>query len=303
MMNSLGAWLGRLLLVLKVWGLRVFYRVSNALSWRGQDRGAGHTDIRIPTGEGDIAARVYPGATGDRQPLIVYIHGGGWVIGDLLTHDPFCRALSRETGCSVVALDYRLAPEHPFPAGQNDCVAAVHWLATQGAGLAPCDGRLIIAGDSAGGNLATCTCLELEETARKTVLGEALIYPATDHYSAGFASYIEKATGQLLSSALVTWFWDTYLANRGSDDSATQRAFPRRSARLSSLPATLLITAENDPLRDEGRAYGEQLAALGVEVSYHHFGGAAHGFACSDGPSPDHRQFMNQFNTWLQGLG
>ena len=303
MLHALTAWLARVVQTLRVWGFRKYYRVSNALSWRGQAIPVSHTALDIPLPGSGIRARHYPNQRGGTKPLIVYFHGGGWVIGDLATHHPFCQALSETSGCTIIAIDYRLAPEHPFPAAQDDCVAATRWISGRVRELGPCNGQLVIAGDSAGGNLATCTCLEADDTTRRNIVGELLIYPATDHYSAGFGSYIEKATGQTLTTGIMQWFWDTYLGGRSASDPACQRAFPLRSAGMASLPPTLLVTAENDPLRDEGRAYAEKLRQAGVAVTYQHFAGAEHGFACSHGPSEDHRVFMTLCSDWLEQLG
>tara|TARA_R110001592_G_scaffold363043_2_gene679761 strand:- start:14018 stop:14953 length:936 start_codon:yes stop_codon:yes gene_type:complete len=302
MLDTLKHWLAELRQTIWVWSFRTFYRLTGAWSWRGQNSNLVFSDIRIPTKTGSIGARLYSGQQGAEKPLIVYIHGGGWVIGDLETHHHFCIALSDASNCTVVALDYRLAPEHPFPASQDDCLAAVEWLAEHARNVVLCNGDLVIAGDSAGGSLATCVCLELGESSRQKIIGEILIYPATDHYSAGSGSYVVKAKGQLLTTDLMVWFWDTYLEKRDGSEPEVQRAFASRADNLATLPATLLITAENDPLRDEGRAYAQQLEQAGVPVSYHHFANAEHGFACSAGPSDDHRLFMNQLKDWLTGL-
>ena len=302
MMHTLRRWLTSLWQALKVLGLRRYYRVSSARAWRGQPAAVAFTDLRIPLDGVSIGARLYNNELGGQQPLIVYFHGGGWVIGDLETHHPFCQALSQSSGCSVIALDYRLAPEHVFPAALEDCLGATHWIAQSAAVLGTNNTRLVIAGDSAGGNLAACVCLEVDPACRERIAGQALIYPATDHYSGGFASYIDRATGQVLTTSLMQWFWDTYLGGQSAQAPAVQRAFPLRSSRLASLPPTLLITAQNDPLRDEGKAYGDKLQLAGVPVSSHHFATAAHGFACSEGPHADFRGFMQHFITWLAQL-
>ncbi len=302
MMHTLRRWLAGLWQVIKVRAYRSYYRISNARAWRGYTASGAFTDLRIPLHGISIGARLYNNALGGQRPLIVYFHGGGWVIGDLETHHPFCQALSQASGCSVIALDYRLAPEHRFPAALDDCLGATRWIAQHAATLGTNNSRLVIAGDSAGGNLATCTCLELDPRAAQAVAGQALIYPATDHYSGGFASYIERATGQVLTSRLMQWFWDTYLGGQSAQAPQLQRAFPLRSSRLASLPPTLLVTAQKDPLRDEGRAYGEKLQQAGVPVRSHHFASAAHGFACSEGPHADFHSFMQHFTTWLAQL-
>jgi len=302
MMHTFRRWLAGLWQALKVLGLRRYYRFSSARAWRGHTGSGPFTNLRIPLDSSGVSARLYDNPLGGQKPLIVYFHGGGWVVGDLETHQPFCQVLSQASGCSVIALDYRLAPEHIFPAALDDCLGATRWIAQNTAVLGTNNTRLVIAGDSAGGNLATCTCLEMDWACRERIAGQALIYPATDHYSGGFASYIERATGQVLTTRLMQWFWDTYLGGQSAQAPAVQRAFPLRSSRLASLPPTLLVTAQNDPLRDEGRAYGDKLRLAGVPVSSHHFATAAHGFACSEGPHADFRGFMQHFTTWLAQL-
>ena len=287
----------------KVWGFRKYYTVVSFLAWRGHRREPAYSELTLTSGPTPLRARLYPNERGAGKPLIVYLHGGGWVIGDLKNYQPFCQELSHITGHSVVALEYRLAPEHPFPAAPDDCLAATRELAARANELAPCNGRLVIAGDSAGGNLATSTCLEIDGDARNSIVGELLIYPATDHYTAGFGSYVEKATGHRLTAGLMHWFWDTCLADLPATSPEAQRAFPLRSTALASLPPTLLVTAEDDPLRDEGLAYAEKLREAGVAVNYHHFDRAEHGFACTGGPGPDFNLLMAQINSWLAQLG
>jgi acetyl esterase len=294
---------GKWLQALKVAGFRAYYRIISALTWRGHVPPGPFVDLRIPVTEAaTIKARLYNNALGANKPLIVYLHGGGWVIGDIKTHHPFCQALSAATGCSVIALDYRLAPEHVFPAAQDDCLAATQWIARHAAQLGTCDGRLVIAGDSAGGHLATCTCLEIDPETRKSICGQVLIYPVTEHYTAGFASYVERARGQTLTAGVMHWFWDTYLGGLSPNDASVQRAFPLRASGLASLPPALLVTAEKDPLRDEGKAYAEALEQAGVAIAYAHFRTAEHGFACSEGPHADFRDLMQRLTTWLAKL-
>ncbi len=302
MMHTLSTWLLGLWQAIKVWAFRAYYRISNASAWRGHTNPGPFTNLRIPLDRTSISARLYNNSLGGQKPLIVYIHGGGWVIGNLETHHPFCQVLSQTSGCSVIALDYRLAPEHTFPTAQDDCLAAIRWIAQKAAELGTNNNHLVIAGDSAGGNLATCACLEIDPASRKKISGQVLIYPATDHYTSGFASYVEHATGQVLTANLMQWFWDTYLGGLDAQAPEVQRAFPLRASQIASLPPTLLVTAEQDPLRDEGRAYAEKLRLAGVPVSSHHFANATHGFACSEGPHADFRNFMNQLTTWLAQL-
>ena len=287
-----------MLQLLKVWAFRWWYRLSSYLAWRKFNDGPAGTGLNIPTGNGTVPARSYTGACGSEHPLIVYFHGGGWLIGDLNTHDHCCRALARHTGCSVVAIDYRLAPEHPYPAAHDDCLAATHWLTESLPSMPPCDGRIILAGDSAGGNLAVCSALEADERARKTLAGVLSIYPVTDHYSADFGSYTERATGQLLTRDLMQWFWDTYLGDTGPDDA--MRARPLLSENLAQLPPLMVVTAERDPLRDEGAALAQRCRDTGVPVDYRHYGDAEHGFACSEGETADFLALMDQLKQWLE---
>lgn len=291
-----------MLQAIKVWLFRCYYSFISFWAWRRGSRKIAHRPLTISTGSTPLRARLYANEQGATKPLIVYFHGGGWVIGNLANYQPVCQELSNSTGHSVIAIEYRLAPEHPFPAAPDDCLAATRNLATRAGELAPCNGRLVIAGDSAGANLATCTCLDIDGGARESIVGELLIYPATDHYMAGFGSYVEKASSQALTTGLMHWFWDTYLADLPAEAPAAQRAFPQRSGELSSLPPTFLVTAENDPLRDEGKAYAGQLQQAGVPVSYHHFDNADHGFACSEGPTADFRLLMAQITAWLEQL-
>ena len=238
----------------------------------------------------------------DDAPLIVYLHGGGWVIGDLDTHTPFCHTLHQRSGCNVIAIDYRLAPEHPFPAAVDDCLAATRWIADNVGDFGGSDHRLIVAGDSAGGNLSSVVSLEAEPELRAKIAGAVVLYPVTEHYDPGTPSYVERAKGQTLTSELMRWFWDTYLDGSQPAKADEARAFPARAENLAGMPPTFLVTAEFDPLRDEGVAFGEQLRAAGVALQYRHFDKAAHGFACSEGPNADFEAMMIDLQGWLDAL-
>ena len=181
-------------------------------------------------------------------------------------------------------------------------MAATRWIAAHIGDFGPSNHRIVLAGDSAGANLATATCLEIEPELRDQIAAEILLYPATDHYSAEYPSYVEKATGQTLTTRLMVFFWDTYLGEYVSSSPQAASAFPMRSAELAGLPPTFLVTAENDPLRDEGRAYGDKLHQAGVVLQYHHFDTAAHGFACSEGPNENFVAMMDELLVWLDQL-
>lgn len=231
-------------------------------------------DIHIPGPAGILKARIYrPGGTGP-FPTIAYFHGGGWVIGDLDTHDNICRSLCKGSAAVVVSVDYRLAPEHPFPAAVEDAVAATRWIQAQAAGLGGT--RAVgIAGDSAGGNLAAAVCQLLRGTA-PALQAQFLIYPALDHLQAGHRSIDENGTGYLLEKRSMEWFYGHYAG--GGASSGDARLFPLQARDLSGLPPALIVTAEYDPLRDEGEAYGRALQAAGVPVDTRRYDGMIHAF-------------------------
>lgn len=288
---------------MKIWALRRYYPLVSARSWKGHSSDIHWGGLEIPSPEGPIHGRLYNASGGAERPLIVYFHGGGWVLGGLDTHHSLCLELSDKTGCTVIAVDYRLAPEHPFPAPADDCLAAVKWIAEHLGDFGPCNGKLMIAGDSAGGNLAASTCLALEPSLREQISGALLIYPAVQDYDAGFASYTEHAKSQPLTSKLMRWFWDCYLGDRGRQRTDLDRAFVLRAENLADMPPTLIVTAERDPLRDEGIAFADRLREAGVPTRYHHFQNAAHGFASSEGPNASHRELLDMTSRWLAETG
>ncbi|MEQ8802322.1 MAG: alpha/beta hydrolase [Haliea sp.] len=287
---------------LKVWLLRHYYRWSGARAWRGNFTDAPYSTLQLPLPGRSLAARLYSGPAGRDLPLVIYFHGGGWVIGDLESHHAFCQQLREQGGCTVVALDYRLAPEHPCPAALDDCREATRWLVQNLESSGPNNGSIVLAGDSAGGHLAVCTALTLDPEARARLVGALLIYPVVDHYSTPYASYVERAQGQTLTSSLMRWFWDTWLAGEGAQAATAAGAVPMHSKGLATLPPCLLVTAERDPLRDEGVQFAAQLRAAGITVSSEHYGNAEHGFACSQGPTPDCKHFMTLARGWLRTL-
>lgn len=287
-----------LLTLLKTHVFRWFYRVTNRKAWRDHSVGAGLkvSQLQIPTRAGQVGCRMYHG--NEDQPLIVYFHGGGWVIGDLETHDPFCRALSAGSGCTLISIDYRLAPEHPFPAAHEDCLDATHWILDQLNALAPNNGKVILAGDSAGGNLSACTAASLSGEPR--LAGVIMIYPATEHYMAGLPSYQSQAKSGPLTSALMRWFYDTYLAGTAAADPSTKTIFVSRRCDYSTFPRSLVVTAERDPLKDDGKRLAIVMRQAGADVTYHHYQQEAHGFACSEGPTEGHQHFLELALIWLQ---
>jgi acetyl esterase len=232
----------------------------------------------------EIGVRVYRPPVGDAAlPVVVFFHGGGFVVCTLETHDPYCRALAAEAGVMVVSVDYRLAPEHKFPAGVEDCLAATEWVLAHAGELGGSGSRVFVAGDSAGGTLAAVVALLLRD---KGVLGglsgltgQILLYPVTAHYDPPTASYLEMAEGYGLTRKGMMWFWDHYLKDKS--EGADFRAAPLLATSLRGLPRAFVVTAEYDVLRDEGLAYAKRLEAAGVDVTRVYAEGMNHGFACS----------------------
>ncbi|PYM91277.1 MAG: acetyl hydrolase [Candidatus Rokuibacteriota bacterium] len=208
-------------------------------------------------------------------PGLVYFHGGGWVIGDLDTHDVLCRQLTAEAGITVASVDYRLAPEHKFPAAVDDAWEATRWVASVADLLGIDARRLAVGGDSAGGNLAAVVALLARDAGAPAIAFQALLYPVTD-LSAESRSYNDFADGYMLTRDSMRWFAAQYLA--GKDEAMDWRASPLRAATLSGLPPALIVTAGFDPLRDEGEAYARRLRDAGVRVDYACYGGMLHGF-------------------------
>ena len=296
-----------MLQAIKIWAFRKYYRYISARGWKGHIDTPRWNALEIPGPSGPIQAgpihaRMFSDHSREDRPLIVYFHGGGWVIGDLDTHTPFCHMLHKRSGCNVISVDYRLAPEHPFPAAPDDCLGAARWIADHISDFGGSDHRIILAGDSAGANLASVACLDAEPTLREKIAGEIVIYPAADHYDAAYPSYVERATGQTLTTNFMIMFWDTYLGQLRPDDPAAARAFPMRSEHLATLPPTFLVTAEFDPLRDEGMAFRDKLEEAGVALHYRHFETAAHGFACSEGFNDNFTEMMQDLVKWLDQL-
>jgi acetyl esterase len=241
------------------------------------DHVAAVDDRTIPGPAGDIPIRVYRAEDGDApRPLIVYFHGGGWTIGDLETHDPVCRTLAASVGAVVVAVDYRLAPEHPFPAAVEDADAAVQWAAAHAGELGGDPGRVVVGGDSAGGNLAAVVARHARDRGGPPIAAQLLVYPSTDLTSMDTDSHRENADRPFLHVDTMTWFRNNYVPD--VDRRAHPDASPSQASDLSGLPPAVVVTAEFDPLRDEGEAYAEQLRAAGVDVRARRFEGLPHGF-------------------------
>ncbi len=231
--------------------------------------------LSIPVEGAKIGARLYASSKKANLPLLVFYHGGGWVLGDLDSHDGVCRSLAKETGAIVVSVDYRLAPEHKFPTPLYDCYQAKEWLVKNGGDLGIDSSRLAVGGDSAGGNLAAAVAMMTQQIRSAPICHQMLFYPVTD-YGIDTASYRAFAEGFYLGRREMMWFWDHYLTSKA--DGANPLASPLRAPSLTGLPPATIFTADHDPLRDEGKAYAEALKAAGVAVNYRDFAGMIHGF-------------------------
>jgi acetyl esterase len=234
-------------------------------------------DFSFPGPAGDIGARTYrPLGSQAREalPAVVYFHGGGWTCGDLDTHDSVCRGIAAHGRCAVVAVDYRMGPEHKFPAAVEDAVAAVQWVSKNAGSFAIDAARLAVAGESAGGNLAAVAAIALRDSEPGLAM-QVLVYPVTDQ-AADTDSLKRFAQGYSLTRELLRWYQGQYL--RDERDRADWRASPLRAREHSRLPSAYILTAGFDPLLDEGRAYAERLEQAGVPVTYECFEGQIHGF-------------------------
>ncbi len=238
-------------------------------------------DHSAPGPAGDVPIRLYrPRTAGeDERPpaMLVYLHGGGWVFGSIETDDPMCRALANASGAIVASVEYRLAPEHPFPAGLDDCMAALRWLHGEAADLGSDPARMAVAGESSGANLAAAACLRARDGGGPPIRLQVLLYPVLDP-SMSSTSYGAFVDDPFLSRDEMTWYWEHYLGS-SPDAASNPLAAPARAGDLSGLPPALIVTAENDVLRDEAEAYGQRLSASGVPATVMRVDGMVHGFA------------------------
>lgn len=232
-------------------------------------------DRTIPGTGGDISIRIYTPQGDGPFPVLVFFHGGGWVLGSLDSSDFSCRALTNAAGCIIVSVNYRHAPEHRFPAAVEDAYQATLWVAENAQLFSGDPERLSVGGTSAGGNLAAVVALMARDNGQPRIVHQLLSVPITD-YSFDTASYTDNADGYGLTRTAMQWFWQHYLGPDG--DGSHPYASPLRAKDLSGLPPALVLTAEYDPLRDEGEAYAQRLAAAGVQVICKRYDGMVHMF-------------------------
>lgn len=249
-------------------------------AYRGEaPPGVGAQDLVLTRRElegGPLAARLYrPASAGDALPVLLWLHGGGWSLGDIAGYDVLCRMLAREGACAVLALDYRLAPENPFPAAVDDAWFALRWLARHAADHGLDAGRMAVGGDSAGGNLAAVLCHLARDAGAPALRLQLLVYPSTDQTSSRL-SHETYGEGYFLDRASIAWFQRNYLPAEA--DHLDWRASPLLAPRFDALPPALVMTAECDPLTDDAYAYASHLQAAGVAVSYREYEGCIHGF-------------------------
>src|SRR4051812_39662882 len=258
--------------------------------------------LSIPAPHGTIPARVYTPKqlrkTAGLAPCLVFYHGGGWVIGDLDSHDVVCRKLAHEGELIVISIDYRLAPEHKFPAAVDDAIAATKWISANARALGIDAARLTAGGDSAGGNLAAVVALAARDGDGPKLAGQLLIYPATD-FAMTHPSHREPETSILLTHSVIKWFCNHYLGDADIDD---WRASPARAKTLAGLPPAYVLTAGGDPLRDEGDEYAKRLKQDGVPITYRHFAGQFHGFFTMGKLLNQANIAASEIGAWLKAL-
>jgi acetyl esterase len=257
-------------------------------------------NLRIPGPEGEIPIRIYTPESPAPRPALIYFHGGGWVVCSLDTHDVVCSALAHRAGAVVIAVDYRLAPEHKFPAAVNDCYAATDWVAANAEKLGVDPKRISVGGDSAGGNLAAVMSLKSRDENGPAIALQVMVYPVTDLSSFATSSYEKFGEDHYLTKKQMEWFRDHYLRNM--DDARDPHASPLLANDLTRLPPALIITAECDPLCDEGAAYAKRLSGAGVPVTYTCYPGMIHPFFSLSGVIPQAFDALQQVADAVAGV-
>ncbi|WP_439358572.1 alpha/beta hydrolase [Bradyrhizobium sp. DASA03007] len=255
-------------------------------------------DIVAQTAEGSLCARIYrPTVDAEPRPTLIFFHGGGWVLGDLDSHDILCRRLSIASKATVIAFDYRLAPENKFPAAVNDAIAAVNWVFENARGLQLDPDRIGVGGDSAGANLAAIVAHHCRNEGSHSIAFQLLIYPAVDMTFSHPSHRLDEAALPVLGSTMV-WFREFYLSTES--DRKNWRASPLLAGNFSNLPPSYVLTAGFDPLADEGAAYVEKLFEAGVPVFHRHFPGQIHGFLTMGPQFPTTEGAVFDIGKWMQ---
>jgi acetyl esterase len=255
------------------------------------------TDRTFPGPDGELPVRIYRPNRDGPLATLVYFFGGGWTLGSIETSDGVCRALANATGCLVVTPGYRLAPEHPFPAAVHDCFAATAWVAANADELGADPSRIAVGGDSAGGNLAAATTLLARDRGGPELAAQLLVYPNTC-YHADTESLRDNDDRWLFNRHSVDWYWRNYLST--PSDGLDPLVSPLLARELAGLPPALVITAEYDPLRDEGERYAERLRSAGVAMELTRYDGMAHGFFTMSGVLDDARRAVGQAAEYLR---
>lgn len=279
---------------------RAAFRAMREAMKQPQPEMAEVRDLSVAGPAGPVPVRLYRshGAGSGASPVMVFYHGGGWVLGDLEGHDVQCRLIADAAACTVVAVDYRLAPEHRFPAAADDCIAATAWVADNAALLGVDAGRLAVGGDSAGGNLATVVALDAAARNGPQVCSQVLIYPVVD-LRMGYGSYKRAGSGFTLTAGSMEWFRDHYLGPEGAV--TDWRASPLLAPNLAQSPPAFIVTAGLDPLCDEGEAYARALEQAGVETRFQCCTGQMHGFIGASGIIGQADQVIGEIGAFLKG--
>jgi acetyl esterase len=282
---------------------REYYRQARFISNPEPPELKSVAPFAIPAPHGSIPGRIYTPnklrQTDGLAPCLVFFHGGGWVIGDLDTHDVVCRKLADEGQLIVISIDYRRAPEHKFPAAVDDAIAATAWIAAHAKEFGIDAARLLVGGDSAGGNLATVVAIAARDGNGPAISGQVLIYPATD-FTMAHPSHSEPETSILLTHSVIRWFRDHYL--NGTADVHDWRASPALAKTLVGLPPAYVLTAGADPLRDEGDEYAARLKEAGVAVTHRTFPGQFHGFFTMGKLLLQANTAAGEIGAWLRAL-
>ena len=254
-------------------------------------------DMTIPGFDAALPIRCYYPQGEPPYPVVVYFHGGGWVMGNLDTHHAICHALTHTSDCLVVAVDYRLAPEHKFPAATQDAYTATCWVSESADQIGADASRMAIMGESAGATLSTVACIMIRERGGPRLALQVLVYPVTD-CNFQTRSHKKYADGYMLTREMMKWIWDQYLTDKG--EATDPYVSPLRAENLRDLPKALVLTAEYDPLCDEGEAYARRLMEAGVKVRHSRYDGVVHGFFRMTNRVDRARQALQQVSSALK---